>query len=217
MSAARDFTVQPIAAAESLRAMVYRSLKDAIADLDLYGRPGEVRLDERAISRELGVSRTPVRQAFAMLEHEGLLRSEARRGVFVVRRTRDEIVEVIHAWAALESMAARLACARASDADLAALRPFVDGPPGGVAAYAEANVRFHGTVMALSQCGIFEAMAANLRSHIRGVRVAAMQGAGRVERSRREHAAIVAALQARDGARAEHLVREHALGLVDVV
>jgi DNA-binding GntR family transcriptional regulator len=44
-----------------------------------------------------------------------------------------------------------------------------------------------------------------------------MRGAGRVERSRREHAAIVAALQARDGARAEHLVREHALGLVELV
>ncbi|WP_204324603.1 FCD domain-containing protein, partial [Stenotrophomonas maltophilia] len=61
------------------------------------------------------------------------MRSEARRGVFVIKKTKREIVGMIHAWAALESMAARLACARATDAQLRSLREtfpeFYDGKP----------------------------------------------------------------------------------------
>src|SRR3546814_7516604 len=87
--------------------------------MDSYGHHGEVRLDERQLSQDLGVSRTPIREAISLLEQEGFVRSVPRRGIFVVRKTKAEIIEMIYIWAALESMAARLATERASDDSLA--------------------------------------------------------------------------------------------------
>ena len=85
-------------------------------------QPEEVRLDERQLAQDLGVSRTPVREAMAQLEREGFVRSVPRRGVYVVRKTRREVIEMITAWAALEGMAARLITTNAADGDIARLR-----------------------------------------------------------------------------------------------
>ena len=79
----------------------YVALKDVILSLDIYEQPGEVRLDERQLASDLGISRTPVREAMAQLEREGFVRSVPRRGIYVVRKTRAEAVELITAWAAL--------------------------------------------------------------------------------------------------------------------
>ena len=84
------------------------ALKDVIASMDVYQEPGRVRLDERRLAQDLGISRTPVREAMAQLEREGFVRSVPRRGIYVVRKTKQEVIELITAWAALESMAARL-------------------------------------------------------------------------------------------------------------
>ena len=61
-------------------------------------------LDERALSERLGVSRTPIREAIAMLEQDGFVKTVPRRGIIVVRRTKNEIVDMIRAWAALEAV-----------------------------------------------------------------------------------------------------------------
>ncbi|MBN8920220.1 MAG: GntR family transcriptional regulator, partial [Rhizobiales bacterium] len=81
----------------------YAALKDVIVGLNVYDHPSEVRLDERQLASDLGISRTPVREAMAQLEREGFVRSVPRRGVYVVRKTRTEVIELITAWAALES------------------------------------------------------------------------------------------------------------------
>ena len=217
-----DFALAPLPASASLSTLAYRAIKDALAGLDIYASPEAVRLDARRLSRDLGVSRTPVREALMVLEQEGFVRCEARRGVYVVRRTRDEIVDIVHAWTALEGMAARLACTRASDAQLAALRSafpdfYGEAPPPGAAAYADANIRFHQTVIALGGCPVISGLAENLLMHVRGIRNRALRQDGRAERSPREHAAIIDALCARDGERAEHLVRTHGLGLAALI
>src|SRR5437762_3841264 len=100
----------------------YAALKRAICAMDIYDHAGEIRLDERRLSEGLGVSRTPIREAMTLLEQEGFVRTRPRRGIFVVRKTKREIVEMIYVWAALESMAARLGTQRASDDEIAALR-----------------------------------------------------------------------------------------------
>ncbi|MGY2052174.1 GntR family transcriptional regulator [Methylobacterium sp. JK268] len=210
--------VTPIPVAANLRMRVYATLRASIAELDVYGASGEIRLDERRLARDLGVSRTPVRAAFTVLEQEGLVRSEARRGVFVVKKTRRQIIDIIHACAALEGIAARLACRHASDAELAELdtlfAAFPDNPPAeALDAYSEANLRFHQTVVALAGCAVFDGLAGHLLVHLRGIRRLAMRSEGRAARSREEHRAILVALRARDGAGAEELVRAHGLGL----
>src|SRR5438874_12073639 len=118
--------LQPIDTNTSFRNQAYAMLKQAIADADIYSHPGEIRLDERQLSQALGVSRTPIREAMTLLEQEGFLRTVPRRGIFIIRKNKREIVEMIQMWAALESMAARLATLHASDEDIARLRHMFD-------------------------------------------------------------------------------------------
>src|SRR3546814_3844880 len=110
--------VEPLDTSASYKARAYTALKQAITQMDIYDHHRDIRLDERQLCEALGVSRTPIREAMALLEQEGFVRSQPRRGIFVVRKTRREIVEMITVWAALESMAARLAAQRASDEEI---------------------------------------------------------------------------------------------------
>src|SRR6266705_4708512 len=110
----------------TFRDLAYAALKRAICAMDIYDHAQEIRLDERRLSAGLGVSRTPIREARTLLEQEGFVRTRPRRGIFVVRKTKREIVEMITVMAALESMAARLAAERATPADLAGLHGLMD-------------------------------------------------------------------------------------------
>ncbi|KQP59184.1 GntR family transcriptional regulator [Methylobacterium sp. Leaf399] len=218
MTTSDTFRVKSIAATSSLRALAYASLKEAITNMNIYGQREEVRLDERKLSLDLGVSRTPVREALTVLEQEGFVRFEARRGVFVIKKTKREIVSMIQAWSALESMAARLACERASDEKLHSLRhqfpEFFEGQPSDhLYEYSEANMRFHQTIIALGQCEVIEDITSNLLMHVRGIRNTALRQGDRAADSIKEHVKIIDALEARDADLAERLVREHGLGL----
>lgn len=222
MSNSESLSIKPIVVSSSLRTLAYEALKTFITNIDIYGRPDEVRLDERKLSQDLGVSRTPVREALTVLEQEGFVRSEARRGVFVIKKTKKEIVGMIHAWAALESMAARLACTRASDAELRSLREtfpeFYDGRPAEhIDEYSDANIRFHQKIISLGQCAMISELSSNLLMHVRGIRNTALRQGDRAENSIREHVAIIKALEARDVEAAERLVRDHGIGLADHV
>jgi len=215
MSNSEPLSVKPIVASSSLRTLAYEALKTAITNMDIYGRPDEVRLDERKLSQDLGVSRTPVREALTVLEQEGFVRSEARRGVFVIKKNKREIVSMIHAWTALESMAARLACARATDGQLRSLREsfpeFFEGQPSEhMDEYSDANIRFHQRIIALGHCEAIADLTSNLLMHVRGIRSTALRQGDRAERSIREHVAIISALEARDADLAERLNGLHA-------
>lgn len=200
----------------------YAALKDVIVSLDLYGQRGEVRLDERRLAEDLGISRTPVREAMAQLEREGFVRSVPRRGVYVVRKTKREVVEMITAWAALESMAARLITQHASDAEIARLRDmfatFEDGRlHAKLDEYSEVNIQFHQAIIAMSGNRALTELAANLFTHMRMIRRKTIGEQDRADRSIRDHMNIIQALEARETARAEELVRQHALGLAEHV
>ncbi len=214
----QNLAINPIVPATSLRTLAYEALKSAITEMDIYGQPGDIRLDERSLSQSLGVSRTPIREALTVLEQEGFVRNEPRRGIFVVKKTRKEIVGMIQAWAALESMAARLACTRASDDDLACIRrmfpEFFEGKPQEhLDEYSEANIRFHQKILSLGQCEVIQGLCGNLLMHVRGIRNIAVRQSDRASTSIEEHVKIIEALEARDADLAERLVREHGLGL----
>src|SRR5215471_4430998 len=147
--------LQPLNTNVSFSEQAYAALKQAIMDADIYAHREEIRLDERQLSQALGVSRTPVREAMSQLEQEGFLRTEPRRGVFIVRKTKKQIVEMIEMWAALESMAARLATINASDEDIGALRHMFDefvtsAPAEHIHEYSDANIAFHQAIIGLS-------------------------------------------------------------------
>src|SRR6476620_5419936 len=181
----------------------YTALKDTIVSLNVYGQPGEVRLDERQLASDLGISRTPVREAMAQLEREGFVRSVPRRGIYVVRKSKQEVIEMITAWAALESMAARLITQNASTEEIASLRRMFATFENGEARahldeYSEANIEFHQTIIRMSKDHVLIDLAANLFTHMRMIRRKTIGEQDRVERSIRDHINIIEALEARD-------------------
>jgi DNA-binding GntR family transcriptional regulator len=210
--------LQPITASVKFTDQVYSALKQAIMDADIYARREEIRLDERRMSQSLGVSRTPVREAMMLLEQEGFLRTVPRRGVFIVRKTKKQIVEMIEMWAALESMAARLATLNASDEEIAGLRRLFDEfrnatPAEHIHEYSDANIAFHQAIMRLSGSHLMGKAVDNVILHVRAIRRMTISQRDRAERSIVDHMRIIEALERRDTELAERLVRQHSLDL----
>jgi len=218
----RRVAVDPLDGPASLKRQAYAALKNAIAAMDVYGSRAEIRLDERRLAADFGISRTPVREAMAQLEREGFVRSEPRRGVYVVRKSKREVIELITAWAALESMAARLITQEASNEEITSLRRmFATFENGAVRAhldeYSQLNIEFHQTIIRLSRNDALIHLAENLFTHMRMIRRKTIGEKDRADRSIRDHMHIIEALEARDTLRAETLVRDHALGLAEHV
>jgi DNA-binding GntR family transcriptional regulator len=210
--------VAPIEANFSLKDRIYGTLKSAITGMNIYAPDAVLRLDERDLSERLNISRTPIREALARLEQEGLVRIVPRKGVFIVRKTKAQILEMITVWAALEGMAARLVTERASDDEIASLRKiFVrfegDREIANIDEYSERNIDFHSRILKLSRCALLNEMSANLFIHMRSIRMRTIAEKDRAKRSIIDHMRIIEALERRDADSAERLVREHALDL----
>jgi DNA-binding GntR family transcriptional regulator len=212
----------PIDTTPSFKQKAYAALKNAIVAMDIYRSRDDIRLDERKLAQDFGISRTPVREAMAQLESEGFVRSVPRRGIYVVRKTKREVIELITAWAALESMAARLITESATDDEIAGLRKmFATFERGQVQVkldeYSEVNIEFHQTIIRLSRNQVLIDLAENLFTHMRMIRRKTIGEKDRADRSIRDHMNIIEALEARSTDRAEELVRDHALGLAEHV
>jgi len=214
--------VAPIDGKETFKSKAYAALRNVITASDVYHSRADIRLDERQLAQDFGISRTPVREAMAQLEREGFVRSVPRRGVYVVRKTKREVIEMITAWAALESMAARLITQHASDADIAGLRRMFatfegDKLQAKLDEYSEVNIKFHQTIIKLSGNAVLISLAENLFTHMHMIRRQTIGEEDRADRSIQDHMNIIQALEARDTERAEDLVRQHALGLAEHV
>ena len=199
-------------------------LRAAIMEMDIYGRDAngemDLRLDERKLSEQLGISRTPIREALARLERDGFVEIVPRRGAFVRPKTLEEVLEMVVVWAALESMAARLVTEVASDADIATLRALGTrhserSGRAEIAEYSSANIRFHQRILELSGCALLGTTAEGLLQHMHAVRRRAMAEGDRISRSVVDHMAIIEAIENREGELAAMLVRDHTMKLHD--
>jgi DNA-binding GntR family transcriptional regulator len=211
--------LQPIESDASFRRRAYEALRAAILATNIYESPDEaLRLDERRLAAKLGVSRTPIREALARLEHEGLVQNLPRRGYFIVRKNRAELVEIITVWAALESMAARLITVNASDDEITSLRTIFATFEGGriqanLDEYSDANLRFHQRIVELSHCRQLVNTADGILIHVRSIRHRTIGENRRFEKSIVDHMHIIEALETRNADLAERLVRDHAMNL----
>lgn len=218
-----DLVLRPVAPEPTFKTRVYETLRHAIINMEIYGKDEETWLDERQLSERLAVSRTPIREAIAMLEQQGFVRTVPRRGIIVVRKSRREVIEMIQAWAALEAMAARLVIQNASDSAIAHLRDLFESfheehrPADYPSEYSTANIRFHQTIIELSGSHVIREMTENILVHVRGIRQLTIGRDDRASQSIKDHLAIIDALVTRDTERAERLCRDHTLGLADYV
>jgi DNA-binding GntR family transcriptional regulator len=203
----------------SVAARVYEAIRGAITATNLYEiDESDLRLDERELAARLGVSRTPIREALVRLEHEELVTSVPRRGYFIARKSKAELLEIITVWAALESMAARLVALGASDEAIASLREIFatfdgDRLAANLDEYSEANLRFHQRILDLSGCEALRRTADGILVHVRAIRHRTIGENHRFERSIVDHMHIIEAIERHDADTAERLVRDHALAL----
>lgn len=215
----RELSLTSLVKEPNFRTRVYDALKQAIIDMDIYSSAEPRWIDERQISEKLGISRTPIREALSALEREGFVASVPRKGTMVVRKTKGEIVEMIEAWAALESMAARLITLRASDEEIAQLRKLFIAfnekhkPSEHLSEYSQANINFHQSVIRLSGSKLLASMTNDLLLHVRGIKQITMNRAYRSDQTIYDHLAIIDALERRETELAERLSREHTLVL----
>jgi DNA-binding GntR family transcriptional regulator len=194
----------------NLRDHVHDSLRKAI----IAGRFGDgERLNERELASDLGVSTTPLKEALRQLEAEGLVRTEARRGVFVSYGAR-QAEEMSLARAALESMIARMAAKRAVAADIATLRSLVGEmeqatQKGDVERLIELNELFHGQIHETSGCDYLRRLQSKQQIYDHTTRVALLQAADERGRAFVEHKAILEAIEAGNQDGAERVMRDH--------
>jgi len=210
--------LQPINLNLTLKDRVYDQLREAVIQMNIYEEGANLRLDERSMAEQLQVSRTPLREALTRLERDGLIEIRPRKGVFVVRKTMSEILEMIVAWAALESMAARLAAGIATDVQLNELRKHAmrhseSSARADLSEYSEANIQFHQMILEMSGCQLLADMADGLFMHMHAVRRRALEENDRATRSVVDHLAIIEALEQRRPDDAAQLVREHTMRL----
>lgn len=205
----------PLKPPSRLADLAYQSLKETILNMDYNA---EDRLDERKLAESLNISRTPLRDAINRLVSEGLLRVEPRKGIFINRKSRKEIIEILYVRAALEGAAARMAVNNLHDEDIARMKEmFAEFNDGNILEkvdeFARANVGFHEYVLQLSGNRKLQEFAANIYDHMRMVRLATIKMDNRAYNALREHHAIIAALEKRDGKLARTLMQQHIEGL----
>lgn len=176
--------------------------------------PDGARLDETALAARFGVSRTPLREAFGRLALSGLVRHEPRRGTFARQPSPTDLLEMFEAMAEMEAGCGRLAARRATpeqlvaiaDADAACGAALTRGDPD---AYYRDNAAFHDAIYAAAGNAFLAGEARRLHRRLTPFRRHQLRLRGRLAESRAEHAAILAAIQAGDGAGAADALRDH--------
>lgn len=175
--------------------------------------PG-AKLVEADLAAQLGISRTPLREAFRRLEAEGFLRRDTGGGIRVLGLSADEVDEIFRIRAVLEGLAARLAAQRADAAALSHLQEILEVASrclrsGATDRLLELNTRFHDGITTLSGSPRLQLLLSSLRDRILLYRRITLEVPGEHRRSWRDHREILRALRARDGRGAEGLLVRH--------
>ncbi|MBM3387288.1 MAG: GntR family transcriptional regulator [Betaproteobacteria bacterium] len=157
-------------------------------------------IDELRIAEELGISRTPLREALKVLAAEGLVTMKVRRGAYVTEVNEKDLRDVYHLLALLESDAARVVAQQASAAQLAELQArqaALEAAVGDRDRFFELNESFHRRLLELSDNKWRDQMVADLRKVMKLNRHHSLFKSGRLEQSLAEHHALVEALVGR--------------------
>ena len=190
---------------------VYEQLKTAIVELRLV--PGQA-LREAALASQLGVSKTPIREALAKLEQEGLVRTASFRGAEVTGYSRQDLAEIYELRELLEIVAVRSAATSMSEADRARLDQVVRECAGLRTALDTTRLtalisEFDDILFEQVRNSRIRALIANLRAHLTRIGQLTAGIPGRVVASVDEHQMIMDAIAARDPERAQRYMRAH--------
>lgn len=194
-----------------LRELVFEALREAIINGKL--RPGE-RMMEIQLAEEMGVSRTPIREAIRKLELEGLVLMIPRKGAYVSGLSIREIADVFEIRRALEGLAAELAAERITDEELEELERFLvkiaeDIEDADLDKVVATDTGFHTLLYQASRNQRLSQIINNLREQIQRFRTTSLSYPGRMKDALEEHRKIVEAISSRDGEAARKIAQEH--------
>ena len=197
------------------RRPLHEEAAERLRDLIVQGRlaPG-ARLNERLLTAQLGVSRTPLREAFKVLATEGLVELLPNRGAIVSPVDQDRLSETLAVMGTLEALAGELACRNATDAQLNEIRALhyemlAYHARGDLAGYFKFNQAIHLKIVKYSGNAMLYNIYRQLNGNVRRARYMANLSQERWDAAVREHDEILAALSARDVKRIKLLLTEH--------
>jgi len=188
---------------------------DRLRDLIVQGElaPG-TRLNERVLTGQLGISRTPLREAIKLLATEGLVELLPNRGAIVAPLDPARLREALAVMGALEALAGELACAHATAEQLGEIRALhfemlAMHARGDLAGYFKYNQAIHLKLVEASGNEVLATTYRQLNANVRRARYMANLSKERWDAAVREHEEILAALAARDATRLKKLLRDH--------
>ncbi len=195
----------------ALSEWAYRAIKDEVLHLRI--PPGrQLRIEE--LASQLGISRTPVREALFKLERDGLVQIVPRVGFYVSELTQHDLRELFELREILESRAAERAAQNLTESELEHLQELlVEGTAaveqGNLARYLEIDIEFHNQLIQHADNRHLIAMMESVRDLTFRERVFSLRSPGNVRATLAEHRSILAALQHRDGTLAGQLMAQH--------
>ena len=205
----------------NLKSKVYDSLKKYILSLNIYLKENDFHLDERQLSEKLGVSRTPIREAIAKLESEGIVITVPRRGVFVHRKSKKELIDIVTVWAGLEGYAAHLIIKNSKKEEIESLNKYCQYTKQNVLSdldnYSNDNIKFHEQIMKLTKVKLMSEILESQLIHLKYLRKKFIIQSDRSLKSIDEHSEIVKFLVTGQAIKAEKLLKNHALTLVEKI
>ena len=196
---------------QPLRETVCEALRDAIRRGVL--EPGE-RLMEVQLAEELGISRTPVREAIRKLEQEGYVIMMPRRGTYVSSVSVRDVKEIFEIRSALESLSTGLATMRIEPEELDKLRALLTEIEGHIQRrdidkIVETDIEFHGLLYQVSRNDRLVTIISNLKEQLARFRTLSMSYPGRLQETLQEHRAMVEAIAAGDVEAARDAAERH--------
>jgi DNA-binding GntR family transcriptional regulator len=198
-----------------VRRPLHEEAADRLRDLIVQGRlVAGVRLNERLLTAQLGVSRTPLREAFKVLATEGLVELLPNRGAIVSQMDPVRLSESLAVMGALEALAGELACRSATDAQINEIRALhyemlAYHARGDLAGYFKFNQAIHLKIVKYSGNAVLYNVYRQMNGNVRRARYMANLSKERWDAAVREHDEILAALGARDVKRIKALLQDH--------
>ncbi|GAB3677419.1 GntR family transcriptional regulator [Salinisphaera aquimarina] len=175
--------------------------------------PG-IRVPEKQLCEQFGISRTPLREALKVLASEGFVELLPNRGARVVKLTRRMLEDTLDVMSSLEGLSGELACRHVSSEEIETIRALHQKmlehyQQGDLAAYFDVNRRIHETLVAAARNQVLFDMYQNLNERVRRFRFSAEMTPERWAVVVDEHEQMIDALQDRDGARLGAILRGH--------
>jgi len=200
----------------NLRGQTYKILKNMIITREIL--PGK-KISEETLAQEIGVSRTPIREALFRLEHEGIDKIIPRRGAFVIKPSKENIIEILQVREVLEALIVRLVTPLLEESDIRELRSCLEKlratpeEERHVIEYTDSELEFHDLLRKKCPNQMLRRMMEMVNARLQIIRLRTVVLPGRAQKTLDEHAAILEMIEKGNAEEAELLMRRHVISV----